>query len=445
MTYFIRTYGCQFNSADSATLERLLRARGWRPARSPDEARLVIFNTCAVREHAEERLAQNMRALVARAEKKGRKPLVGLIGCVPPLRKEALFRQFPFLAFAAGPEALAEVPEMADRASREREKGVAALESGGESDFFPGPAVNAGSALLPVMTGCDNFCSYCVVPYTRGREKSRPGAEITAEAAALAAKGVFQLTLIGQNVNSWRDPRSDATFPDLLREVAGIEGLLRIGFLTSHPRDTGTALLEAMAAGAAVYRHLHLPLQSGSNRVLTAMNRHYTREEYREITREARRLMPEISITSDIIVGFPGETGRDFADTLDLVEEIGFDDLFAFKYSDRPGTRAAKMPDRVPENTARDRLAELWAVQDRISLERAGRFAGLTCETLAERKSAKKQGHLIGRIETGRKILFPGAESLVGKLVRVRVEKAERHLLYGRPVEKEDSGARAES
>ncbi|MCX5642997.1 MAG: MiaB/RimO family radical SAM methylthiotransferase, partial [Candidatus Omnitrophica bacterium] len=280
-------------------------------------------------------------------------------------------------------------------------------------------------------TGCDNFCSYCVVPYTRGREKSRPAQEILEEAKKMAAGGVKEIILLGQNVNSYRDEKEGGDFPELLSRISGLSGILRLGFMTSHPKDVSPELFKVIAKHSKIYRHLHLPLQSGSDSILNAMNRGYTAAHYLQSIKEARGIIPDLALTSDIIVGFPGETEDDFIKTLSLIAETRFDDLFAFKYSDRPKTKAEELGDKIPEKTKEERLARLWKLQDGISLKKNLEMKGKVLKVMLLTESRKKQGFLIGKTENEKKILVPESAKLVGSLIQVQVTSVDRRLLYG--------------
>ncbi|HNQ35828.1 MAG TPA: tRNA (N6-isopentenyl adenosine(37)-C2)-methylthiotransferase MiaB [bacterium] len=428
MTFFIRTFGCQMNQADSAGLAAVLAAAGHRPVSEPESAELIIFNTCAVRDHAEERLFQNLAALRPRPGRPGPR-VIGLVGCIPSLRGESLFNRFPHLSFLAGPEQLDQVADLAARSAPGLR--LAALGPGPAAL----PAVRGGgsvSAFLPVIRGCDNFCSYCVVPYTRGREASRSASELLEAAAGLAAGGVRELILLGQNVNSYRDPAAGSGFPELLAAMAGLDGLLRIGFLTSHPKDASEDLFRTMAEESRVYRHLHLPLQSGSDRILAAMNRRYTAAVFSEKVVAARLRVADLSVTSDLIVGFPGETESDFQATLELLSAVRFDDLYAFKYSDRPGTRAQELGEKVAETVKAERLARVWALQDAISRAANRERLGSEAEVLFLRRSGRKNGWLVGKTGREQTVLVEGGPELIGRLGRVRIVSADRQLLYGR-------------
>jgi len=415
------------NQADSAYLSGRLIEAGYRKTEDPEEAQVIIFNTCSVRQHAEERLFQNLKAL--RPLKKKRPELIiGLIGCVPVLHRETLFRSFPYLNFLAGPESLALVSDLIARSKNGAQ--IAVFDSQLNSYFCPQTQKNI-SAFLPIITGCDNLCSYCVVPFTRGREKSRPIKEVLEEAKRMAADGVKEIILLGQNVNSYQDEKEDGDFPELLSRIAGLSGILRLGFMTSHPKDVSRKLFKIIAEHSNIYRHLHLPLQSGSDSILNAMNRGYTAAHYLQRIKEAREIIPGLALTSDIIVGFPGETENDFTKTLSVIEEIYFDDLFAFKYSDRPKTKAEELGDKIPEKIKEERLARLWKLQDGISLKKNLEVKGKNFEVLLLTESRKKPGFLLGKTENEKKILLPESAKLVGSLIQAQVTSVDRRLLYG--------------
>ena len=440
------------NQADSACLSGRLVEAGYQKIENPEEAQVIIFNTCSVRQHAEERLFQNLKAL--RPLKKKRPELIiGLIGCIPALHRETLFRSFPHLNFLAGPESLALVPDLISRSKDGVQ--IAVFDSG----LPPHPTSPVGgkeraevniSAFLPIIIGCNNFCSYCVVPFTRGREKSRPIREVLKEAKRMVADGVKEIILLGQNVNSYQETvgarfiepagRINPTptnmeegggFPELLSRIAGLSGILRLGFMTSHPKDVSLKLFQAIAEHSNIYRHLHLPLQSGSDSILSAMNRGYTATHYLQRIKEAKEIIPGLALTSDIIVGFPGETEDDFQKTLSVIEEAGFDDLFAFKYSDRPKTKAEELGDKIPEKIKEERLDRLWKLQDGISLKKNLEVKGKNFEVLLLTESRKRPGFLLGKTENEKKILVPENAKLVGSLTQVQVTSVDRRLLYG--------------
>lgn len=430
MKFYIRTFGCQMNQADSAYLTGRLIESGYHKTEDPEEAQVIIFNTCSVRQHAEERLFQNLKALRTLKEKRP-ELIIGLVGCVPVLHRETLFRSFSHLNFMAGPESLAVVPDLIARSKKGAQ--IAIFSSQLNSYACPRAQKNI-SAFLPIIIGCDNFCSYCVVPFTRGREKSRPVKEVLDEAKRMAADGVKEITLLGQNVNSYQDKKGGGGFPELLSRIAGLSGILRLGFMTSHPKDISPELFQVIADHSTIYRHLHLPLQSGSDSILKAMNRGYTAVRYLQIIREARKIVTGLALTSDIIVGFPGETEDDFKRTLLVIEEIGFDDLFAFKYSDRPKTKAEELGNKIPEKTKEERLARLWKLQDGISLKKNLEMKDKNFEVLVLTESRRKPGFLVGRTENEKKILISESVKLIGSLTRVQVTSVDRRLLYGRTV-----------
>ncbi len=444
------------NQADSAYLTARLTGAGHLETRKTEEAQVIIFNTCSVRQHAEERLFQNLKTLRPLKEKRP-ELIIGLIGCVPALHRETLFRSFPYLNFLAGPESLAVIPDLISRSKKGAQ--IAVFDSKlTPTSYAPFPELWKGhpspsrgreksgvnvSAFLPIITGCDNFCSYCVVPFTRGRENSRPTEEVLEEAKKMVAGGVREIILLGQNVNSYRGTAgagfplktcgndSVIDFPRLLSRIAGLYGILRLGFMTSHPKDVSPELFKTIAEHPNIYRHLHLPLQSGSDTILKAMNRGYTASLYRQRIKEAREIIPGLALTSDIIVGFPGETEDDFKKTLSVIAEIKFDDLFAFKYSDRPQTGAERLDGKIPEKIKEERLERLWKLQDGISVKKNLEMKGKNFEVLLLTESRKRPGFLVGKAENEKTILVPGSAKSVGSLVRVQVTSVDRRLLYG--------------
>ena len=377
---FVHTYGCQGNVADGERIKGMLAEMGYLFTDTVESADLVLYNTCAVREHAEDRVFGNVGALKNR---KAARPgmVVALCGCMTeglPVVRDSSFKAF-----------------------------------------------------LPVMYGCNNFCSYCIVPYVRGRERSRMVEAVLEEARSLVEAGYRDITLLGQNVNSYgKDLETPVPFAQLLREINAIPGDFRIRFMTSHPKDCTRELLDAMADCEKVAKHLHLPFQSGNDRVLKEMNRRYTREQYLELIRYARQVMPELSLTSDVIVGFPGETYEAFQDTLSLVEEVGFTSLFTFIFSPREGTPAAKMPDPVSREEKGRWFRELTDLQERVASARNQKLLGKRFRVLVE-GPGKKAGLLAGRTEGNLVIEFPGGDSLIGEFVEVVVTEALAWILRG--------------
>lgn len=431
---FVHTYGCQGNVADSERIKGMLSAMGYAFTETSEEADLVLFNTCAVREHAEDRVFGNVGALKPlKAEKKDM--IIALCGCMmqQPHVAERIKQSYPFVNLVFGTFAIHRVPELMYRVLR---GGKRVFEIAETQEVAPeGLPVKRDSlfkAWLPIMYGCNNFCSYCVVPYVRGRERSRAPEAVLAEAKEIIAGGAKEITLLGQNVNSYgKNAEHGVNFPKLMKMINDLPGDFRIRFMTSHPKDCTKELLDTMAACEKADRHLHLPFQSGNDRVLKEMNRGYTREAYLELIRYARRVMPDLSITSDIIVGFPGETYEEFRDTVSLIEEVKFTSLFTFIYSPRVGTRAAAMPDPVPYSEKSRWFSELLKVQEGIAAERCAHMLGNTYEVLVENETKEGCGMLTGRTGGNINIDFPGDKLLIGTFCRVKVTGAKNWLLTG--------------
>ncbi len=434
----ITTFGCQMNEYDSSRLASLLASHGFVPAEDAESADLVLLNTCSVRERAEHKVYSYLGAL---RELKQRRPglLIGVGGCVAQQEGKRLLDSVPYLDLVFGTQALERVPELIEEARAGRrvvctpgEPMPVGLAGAHEADH---PQLRPGlKAMVTVMTGCDNFCSYCVVPYVRGRERSRPASEVAREVAQLTAAGAREVTLLGQNVNSYRDPERGLDFAGLLEMLCREPELWRLRFTTSHPKDLSPALVEAMAGLDKVMEQLHLPAQSGSDRVLAAMKRGYTRRQYLERVADLRRRAPGVCLGGDIIVGFPGETEDDFAQSLSLLEEVGYDFLFSFMYSDRPFTKASKLPDKHLEAEKSRRLQRLQELQRGISLARHRALVGSVAEVLVEGPAKRGQGLMSGRERGGRVVNFEGKAELKGTLARVRVKEGLVNSLKGRLV-----------
>ncbi|MDR0530774.1 MAG: tRNA (N6-isopentenyl adenosine(37)-C2)-methylthiotransferase MiaB [Oscillospiraceae bacterium] len=425
---FVHTYGCQGNEADSERLRGLLARCGFGFCNSAEEADLALFNTCAVREHAEDRVFGNVGRLKGLRQTRGLR--IALCGCMVQQAHvaEKLRRSFPFVDLVFGTHALHRLPELLYQMYAGGRRVFEIADTPGEiAEGLPLRRDSAFKAWLPIMYGCDNFCSYCVVPLVRGRERSRAPEVLLEEARGLVAAGYKEITLLGQNVNSYRS--GDYDFPRLLRELDAIEGDFWLRFMTSHPKDCSPALLETMAAGRHIARHLHLPVQCGSDRVLAAMNRGYTQAQYLALAALAREYMPDLRMTSDIIVGFPGETYEEFRETLTLVDAVGYASLFTFLYSPREGTRAAAMPDPVPHAEKVRWFQELTALQEAKAAAGCaalpGKILRLLCETPGKRQA------LAGRSEGSQMVEFDGPTELIGQFVHVRVTKARGWLLDG--------------
>ena len=430
---YTRTYGCQQNVSDTERLRGLLEEMGYRLTEEIGEADLILLNTCAVRENAEDRVFGHVGALKGLKKKKP-ELILALCGCMTgqPAVTERLHRHYPYVDILFGANAAWRLPGLVRRAL-EGERGITELteEGTGYVEGLPTRRDRQVCAWLPIMQGCDNFCSYCIVPYVRGRERSRPAGEVASEARALIEAGYREITLLGQNVNSYgKGLAQPADFPGLLREINALPGDFRIRFMTSHPKDCSHALIDAIADCGKVCNHIHLPVQSGSDRVLERMNRRYTAAQYRELIAYARRRIPGVSFTSDIIVGFPGETYEDFLQTLALVNEVQFHSLFTFIFSPRSGTAAAGYPDPIsPEEKGRW-FRELLQAQEKIGARLYGRETGKTHRVLLEGPS-KTPGMLSGHTESGIIVECPGDPALIGQFKRVTITRALNWALVG--------------
>lgn len=448
MRYRIITYGCQMNQRDSDALAAMLEDIGYEPAAAGEPEDLVLFNTCCVRENAERKIVG--RVLEYRLEKERRPELlVGVGGCFPqqPGAAERLARQAPWLDLIYGTHNAARLPALVAtaraRAGLRAETGAGPHGPVIEVEEEPGPAdadqprlvTQQVDAFVNVSFGCDNFCSYCIVPHVRGRERSRPVKAVVDEVIRLARAGVREVTLLGQNVNSYgRDLDEETDFPALLAAVdreGAAHGLARIRFTTSHPRDLSDRLIEAMATLPAVCEHIHLPVQAGSDRILKAMNRGYTRDHYLSLVRRLRRAIPEVGLTTDIIVGFAGETDEDFEATLELVREADFDAAFTFAYSRRRGTPAAELPDQVALPVKRERLARLNRAQEDVSRVRLARLHGTEHEVLFTGPSEKDPAVQAGRTRAFYYVLSPGPAELRGRLGQVKIVSTRTWTLSG--------------
>jgi len=427
--FYIRTFGCQMNESDSERISGLLGRSGAVKAERPEDADLIIVNTCAVREKSEQKLFSYLGRL-ARIKNK-RNVRVAVVGCVAQLRGWELLEKAAAVDFVLGPNNAAELQSLVQEGGPEKYVSTSWSEEWPEipPDFIQRDSLVSG--YVTVMEGCDNFCAYCIVPYTRGREKFRPLSSILEEVRDLAAKGYLEAQLLGQNVNSYRDPDTGRQFPDLLREVAAVEGIEWIRFLTSHPKNFRPEIAEAMAGTRKVCRELHLPLQSGSTSVLKRMKRGYTTEEYLDIISLLRRLMPGISLSTDIIVGFPGETDREFEETIEVVRRVRFSNLFSFRYSPRPLTAASKLEDSVAKEAKQRRLEEVQRLQRAIQLEDHSRMVGQTVRVLCQGRSRKTPHLFSGRNEGNQVVNFRSEEDAGGRFAEVRITGCGPFSLLG--------------
>jgi tRNA-2-methylthio-N6-dimethylallyladenosine synthase len=427
---YIKTFGCQMNVADSDHMAQVL-APDYVVTTQADEADLYLVNTCAIREKSEQKVRSLLGSL--KALKRQRPHLIlGVGGCVAQQEGERLLAAVPHLDLVFGTHGIYRLPELVRQATQECQLDVALREGFPVTPprrWQPG----ATQALVTIMQGCDNYCTFCVVPYVRGREHSRPPGAILAEVQEFLAAGGKEVTLLGQNVNSYgRGLDEPVTFPRLLRRLAELPGLARLRFATSHPKDLSDELIGLFAALTPLCEHLHLPVQSGSNRILLAMNRAYSREQYLEKVEKLCQAVPDMSLSTDIIVGFPGETAADFQDTLDLMREVAFHQAYCFKYSPRPQTSAASFPDQVPEEVKAERLTRVLDLQRHLTLAAHRRLVGQSREVLVEGKSKRSNQELTGRLRTNQVVNFSGPQTLVGQLVQVEITEANPHSLKGR-------------
>jgi len=431
----IRTFGCQMNEYDTAKMADLLGAsHGLTPTDNPEEAEVLLLNTCSVREKAQEKVFSQLGMW---RELKQAQPnvIIGVGGCVASQEGEAILKRAPYVDLVFGPQTLHRLPQMIEEVKRQRAAVVdISFPEIEKFDHLPAPQSDGPSAFVSIMEGCSKYCTFCVVPYTRGEEFSRPFDDIIAEVVELADQGVREITLLGQNVNAYRGEMHDGGLADLallITYVAAIDGIDRIRYTTSHPLEMSNSLIQVHAEVPELVGHLHLPVQSGSDRILALMKRKHTALEYQATIRKVREVRPNISISSDFIVGFPGETDADFEATMDLIAEVGFDHSFSFVYSPRPGTPAATLPDDVPLEVKKQRLALL---QQRINQQAQAisrRMVGTTQRVLVSGLSRKDSGQLSGRTENNRVVNFKGESGLIGEFVDVVITEAMPNSLRG--------------
>ena len=434
---YVETFGCQQNVADSEKMRGIAEAMGYRSTNSPEEADLILVNTCAIREHAE----QKVLSLVGRFKRLWEeKPhlLIGITGCMTaqPHRVEQIKFHYHYINFTLAPGALHDLPKAVLHALKKdprehRPPRSFHLEQHTDSvvEGIPTSRTEKHKAWVSIMYGCNNFCSYCIVPYVRGRERSRASSEIVSEVQALVADGVKEITLLGQNVNSYQ---GDCDFATLLEKLAQIEGDFLLHFMTSHPKDVPDRLIEVMAKYPhRIAPHFHLPLQSGADEILKAMNRRYTYGRYKTIVEKLRSVMPNIAITSDIIVGFPGETEEHFEATLSALREIRYDMLYAFIYSPRKGTVAAARDDQISPEVKKERMGRLLQLQDEIASEKAAAFLGQTVRVLIDGPSKSKSDVYSGRTAENRLVHIPSAVDITGEYVNAKIIRADAYALHG--------------
>lgn len=429
-SYYVVTYGCQMNAHDSEILAGMLRDMGMDEAPDRENADFVIFNTCCVRDNAERRALGNVTWL-KEVRKRNPNLIIAVCGCMiqQPGMAEKILKQYKFIDLAFGTTNLYKLPELLCRRLNADRAVVEVEDVDTIAEDLPVKRLRRDAAYITIMYGCDNFCSYCIVPYVRGRERSREMEAILAEAKQLKDSGVKEIMLLGQNVNSYgKGLEGNVTFAELLRRLDAM-GIPRIRFMTSHPKDLSDELIRVMGESKHVLPQFHLPVQAGNDDILHQMNRRYTREQYLNRVRALREAVPGIGLTTDIIVGFPGETEEQFQDTMALVKEVGYDSAFTFIYSPRTGTKAAAMENQIPEDVATDRIQRLIALQDECQKKAMARFVGMEEEVLVEGLSRRSKTAVSGKGRHGVSITLPGSEADIGEIVRVRVTEIKNNTL----------------
>ena len=428
------TYGCQQNEADSERIAGMLQAMGYEKTDKEEDADIIVVNTCAVRDHAEQR-ALSITGGYKHLKSKNPSLIIGVSGCMVSKKQsvDRIKRSYPYIDFTFGTEKLWQMPEILYGVMSTQKRSFCPNE--GKPITMEGIPVlreNPYKAWVSIMYGCNNFCTYCIVPYVRGRERSRRPEDILREVRELVASGCREITLLGQNVNSYgKEFGGECDFADLLSRICEIEGDYIIRFMTSHPKDASRKLIDTMAANPRIARQFHLPVQSGSDRILKAMNRNYTRESYLSLILYMREKMPDIAISTDIIVGFPGETEEDFEDTLSIVREARYDMMYSFIYSKRGGTPAAEMEDQIPAEVTGKRFPRLLEVQNEISLERNLVWENRTLRVLVDGRSKNNPDKFSGRTDGNKIVLFDADDSYIGKFVNIKITKAQTFALIG--------------
>ena len=437
-TFHITTFGCQMNEHDSETLAGMLIEKGYVPAAERKDANIVIFNTCSIRENADKRFFGTLGQLKRRKTEQRENFTVCVCGCMMQQQHiiDTIKAKYPWVDVIFGTHNLHQLPELLDNLYKEKHKQLAIWEEGGEIvEGLPARRLFKHKAFVNIMYGCNNFCTYCIVPYTRGRERSRAAEDILKEVQALAADGVEEITLLGQNVNSYkgisRENSEKTDFTDLIYMLSEVDGIERIRFMTSHPKDISDKLIAAYGKCEKLCHYIHLPVQAGSSKVLKEMNRHYTREDYLEIVRKLREVDPDIAISTDIIVGFPGETEEEFEETLTLCEEVRYDSAFTFLYSVRKGTPAEKFENQIPEEIKHERFNRLVDVINRISAEKNAEYVGRIEKVLVDGPSKNNSKTYGGRTESFKLVNFRGTPDMIGQVIDVLITGANTFSLEG--------------
>jgi tRNA-2-methylthio-N6-dimethylallyladenosine synthase len=430
---YIETYGCQMNEHDTERILRLLEVSHYLETKNAKEADFILINTCSVREKPEHKVYSALGRYKWLKEKRG--AIIGVAGCVAQQEGGKLLDRIPYLDMVIGTHAIPMLPQLLQRIEVSGER---VCETSFDQDgkyleaILPQNSLDKVKSYVTIMQGCDHFCSFCIVPYVRGREKSRSSQEIIGEVKHLAEMGVKEVCLLGQNVNGYgKGLEEEISFSELLGRINEIEGIERIRFITSHPKDLSEELIQAFSKLPKLCEHIHLPFQSGSDKILKAMHRGYTKESYLEKIDRLKEVCPSIALTADVIVGFPGEEEEDFKETLDLMEKVRFDDLFSFKYSPRKGTRAAQFMDKVEEKVKQERLSTLQGIQKEITLRKNQELEGRVKEVLVEGQSKQSNQDVTGRTRSNKIVNFQGDLNLVGKLIPVQITKAYPHSLRG--------------
>jgi tRNA-2-methylthio-N6-dimethylallyladenosine synthase len=435
--YFIETYGCQMNVADSELVEGLLQKEGLVQTNKMDDADAIFVNTCAIREHAEEKVHSQL-GRYHRIKKQKPDTIIGVLGCMAQHLKDDILENKPYVDIVLGPDSYRKLPEIIRNRVNETDNIVDTTLSRFEvyDDLFP--SRNEGiNAWISIMRGCDKFCTFCIVPFTRGRERSRSVESIVNEVKQAVSEGFVEITLLGQNVNSYT--YENYGFPQLLEMVAEIDGVKRIRYTSPHPQDINEGLLDVMAAHDTICNYVHLPLQAGNNRILKRMNRTYSKEHFIELTKLIREKLPNVGISTDIIVGFPGETNTEFEETLDVMEKVKFDSAFTFKYSPRSGTKAAEFSDFLPEAVKQTRLENVIELQKKHTLERNLDFVTNVETVLIEKESKRSTNHWAGRTDSNKWVIFEKGNTTIKDFVPVLITAAKGITLHGELIPKEEA------
>ncbi|MHC1721191.1 MAG: tRNA (N6-isopentenyl adenosine(37)-C2)-methylthiotransferase MiaB [Clostridiaceae bacterium] len=437
-TFYIETWGCQMNEEDSEKLSGMLKRSGYSKTENKEIADIIIFNTCCVRENAELKVHGNL-GILKKYKKENPDLVIAVCGCMMQQEgvAEEIIKKFPFVDIIFGTHNSYKFPEYLNRIKQENKSIVEIMDK--EEGIVEGIPIDRESnvkAFVTIMYGCNNFCTYCIVPYVRGRERSREPQNIIDEIKELVSRGYKEVTLLGQNVNSYgKGLEPNITFAGLLHMINEIEGLERIRFMTSHPKDLTEDVIEAIASCDKVCEQIHLPVQSGSSRLLKKMNRYYDREKYLELVKEIKEKIPDVAISTDIIVGFPGETEEDFKDTLSIIEVVEFDSAFTFIYSKRKGTPAFDMDEQINDELKHDRFNRLVEVVNTSSRKNNKKYVGKTVEVLVEGYSKNNENNVMGRTRSGKLVNFPGGPDSIGKLVNVKITRANSFSLLGEEIE----------